>query len=62
MNIEVYRKYTIGSIVIVDNEPETVFRSVDWFTIKNGTIYGNMNGEELTIHMDMYNYNYRFSA
>jgi len=58
MKIEIYRKRQVFNGFVVDDTPETVFSGVCWFEIRNNTIFGNVNGEELTVKMDGYNYNY----
>lgn len=62
MKLELYRRHEIGLLVITEDKPEIVYHNVSWFEIKSGYIIGNVEGEELTINVDMRNYNYRISA
>ena len=58
MKIEIYRKRSFPNNYIVDDEPETVFHNVSWVEITNQVIFGNIEGEELTIIRDNSNYKY----
>jgi hypothetical protein len=58
MKIEIYRKRYVMGMPIVDDEPEITYNNVFCIEIAPKHIYGNINGEELTIKTDHYNYKY----
>lgn len=58
MKIEIYRKRFYGSGFVVDDDPETVFHNVAQVELARGAIYGNIDGEQLTIKTDCLNYKY----
>lgn len=58
MKIEVYRKRYIGCGFVVDDDPERVFYNVAQVELASGAIYGDIDGEQLTIKTDNVNYKY----
>ena len=50
MTISIYKKE--------DNSIVNVYHNVSWFEIINGVIYGNIDGDELTIDIDFNIYSY----
>ena len=63
MKIEIYRKHNVcglynGLYNIEEDKPDTVFCNVHQIQITPKFIYGNIDGEQLTIKTDNYNYNY----
>ena len=61
MKIEIYRKRLTPFGYVIEDEPETVYSGIYWVEIRDGYIYGNISGEELTIETDNTNYIYRLS-
>ena len=59
MKIEIYRIRRITTDrFFIDDEPCTVYDNVSSIQIAPGYIYGNVNGEQLTIKTDFFNYSY----
>lgn len=62
MKLEIYRKHDVFGYTFVDDKPETVFSNISWIELKGKHICGNIGGEELTISVDNWNYDYRIIA
>lgn len=63
MKIEIYRiRNVLGYCDVMDDLPERTYYNVSWAEIRGNWISANINGEELTIRMDKYNYRYFISA
>ena len=58
MLLEVYRKKSIFGAEFEEEEPQITFENVSNVQILNGILYGDINGEQLTINFDHFNYNY----
>ena len=58
MKIEIYNKYWINDMVILSDYPCSVYCNVRNIEITQNFIYGNINGEQLTIKKDCLNYAY----
>ena len=62
MKIEIYRiRNVLGYSDVMDDLPERIIRNVSWAEIRGNWISANINGEEMTIRMDKYNYRYFIS-
>lgn len=59
MRIEIYRVRYIGDSRIVDDIPETVYENANAIELHKGFLFGNVNGEELSVIFDWVNYCYR---
>lgn len=59
MKIEIYRKHNVcGLYDLEEDKPDTVFCNVSQIQITPKFIYGNIDGEQLTVKIDSFNYNY----
>ena len=58
MTIEIYRKHYINGIGFEDETAETIYKNVSDIQITSKYIFGNIDGEQLTIKTDHFNYAY----
>lgn len=59
MTIEIYRIRRItANQSIADDKPCTIYNNVSAVQITPNYIYGDINGEQLTIKADFFNYSY----
>ena len=58
MRIEIYRKRQVLGFSITDDEPEKVYENVKNVELRSSVLLGDVNGEQLTLDLDWWNYDY----
>ena len=58
MKICIHRKHYVGNRIIVQDEAEATYSNVWNIEIIKTHIFGDINGEQLTIKLDHTNYKY----
>ena len=55
MKIEIYQKRRVFNSFVVDDSPCAIYENVSNIQIESEYIYGDINGEQLTIKTDHFN-------
>ena len=58
MTIEIYRKHDVFNSSVIEDYPVAVWNNVSMIEIRGKYIFGNVDGEQLTIKKDTVNYVY----